>query len=190
PVPEDPFLILVNYDNPIPDGYEDTIELVKCGEKFVDSRIYDDLTAMMTEAQKYGSLWIASAFRDTATQESVLENAIVKRMSDYGWTREEATEDALLVIAQPGESEHNTGLAVDFNYVEYGFEDTAVYEWLSENCADYGFVERYTIDKEDITQINYEPWHYRYVGVENAQAMEELGMCLEEYVDYYYGNEE
>ncbi|MFI3324740.1 MAG: M15 family metallopeptidase [Clostridia bacterium] len=179
-------LILVNYENPLPDDFE--VELVSYGEKYVDERIYDALSDMISDCGKAGgTLWVASAYRSVETQESVLSKAVANRMSDYGMTEEEATENALLTIAQPGYSEHHTALAVDFNYVNSAFEDTVAYEWLSENAMYYGFILRYPEDKEDITQISYEPWHYRYVGVEAAIEMNELGFCLEEYIEYLGG---
>ena len=76
------------------------------------------------------------------------------------------------------------GLAVDINSVEVSFEDTKAFRWLQENAADYGFILRYPKDKQSITKIIYEPWHYRYVGVKHATAMNELDMCMEEYIEY------
>lgn len=95
-----------------------------------------------------------------------------------------AYEDARITIQAPGYSEHHTGLAVDFNDVEDDFRETEAYTWLQEHAAEYGFVERYPKGKESITGIDYEPWHYRYVGKEHAQRMNELNMCLEEYVAF------
>lgn len=76
------------------------------------------------------------------------------------------------------------GLAVDFNDAETTFESTKAFSWLKQNAEDYGFIMRYPKDKEDITKITYEPWHWRYVGKDNAKEMNRLGMCLEEYVEY------
>ena len=88
-------------------------------------------------------------------------------------------------VAKPGTSEHELGLAIDFNSVdEENFKNTAEAKWLAAHCAEYGFVIRYPEDKESVTGIIYEPWHVRYVGTENAKRMTELNMCLEEYVDY------
>ena len=101
-----------------------------------------------------------------------------------GKTREEAEQLTLRIINKPGTSEHNLGLAVDFNYVDYSFEETKGFRWLQENAEDYGFILRYRKDKESITKVDYEPWHWRYVGVENAKKINELNMCLEEYIDY------
>ena len=88
------------------------------------------------------------------------------------------------VINKPGYSEHNLGLAVDFNYVKDSFKDTKEYVWLIENAENYGFILRYPKEKESITKVSYEPWHWRFVGVEHARKINELGMCLEEYIEY------
>ena len=101
-----------------------------------------------------------------------------------GMSQEEATAAADVAVARPGYSEHNTGLAIDFNGVTMDFENTKAFQWLQENAADYGFVLRFPKGKESITHIMYEPWHYRYVGVEHAKKMKELDMCLEEYLYY------
>ena len=87
-------------------------------------------------------------------------------------------------INKPGTSEHNLGLAIDFNYVNYNFDQTKGFKWLKDNAENYGFVLRYDKEKEDITKVIYEPWHWRYVGKENAIKMNELNMCLEEYIEY------
>ena len=96
-------------------------------------------------------------------------------------------------VAPPRQSEHNAGLAIDVVSRDYDqvygdlmheFEDFPAFTWLSEHCAEFGFILRYPEDKQEITGITYEPWHYRYVGVEHAQKMQELDLCLEEYWDY------
>ena len=87
-------------------------------------------------------------------------------------------------IAQPGCSEHHTGLAIDLNEVSDAFEKTKAYAWLQEHSADYGFIERYQAEKASITGIDKESWHYRYVGRKHAGEMKRLGLCLEEYVVY------
>ena len=99
-------------------------------------------------------------------------------------TRAEAEKKAATIVALPGTSEHHLGLAVDINSVETSFEDTAAFRWLQENAENYGFILRYPKDKQEITKIIYEPWHYRYVGVEHAKTINGLGMCFEEYVEY------
>ena len=96
----------------------------------------------------------------------------------------EAEKAAELLVQRPGYSEHGTGLALDFNGVSSDFEHDEAYLWLNEHAAEYGFVLRYPTDKVNLTGIDYEPWHFRYVGRENAEKMNELGYCLEEYIDY------
>ena len=86
--------------------------------------------------------------------------------------------------ARPGFSEHQTGLALDINTASRSahFETTATYRWLIENCWRYGFILRYPKDAEDKTEIIYEPWHWRYVGVENAAKINASGLCFEDYI--------
>lgn len=180
-------LVLVNAEVELPADFDVTPRLYSNIE--INSKIYDPLTEMLDAVHREGIvLWVASAYRSVETQERVLENAIKNRMRDYHMTREEAEEHALRTIQRPRHSEHHTGMAVDFNDIARDFHDTAAYAWLQEHAAEYGFVERYPEDKEDITGIGYEPWHYRYVGVEHATAMKELGMCLEEYCAYLQEN--
>ena len=84
---------------------------------------------------------------------------------------------------QPGASEHQTGLAFDVTTeTSGGFESTPQYGWLSQHAHEYGFIQRYPANKADITGISYEPWHYRYVGVEAATRMHETGQTLEEFI--------
>ena len=104
-----------------------------------------------------------------------------------GYDAEEADQKAATVVARPGTSEHELGLAVDIVDASYQQLDerqksTPVQQWLMEHCWEYGFILRYPDGKSDLTGIIYEPWHYRYVGVETAQALRESGQCLEEYL--------
>lgn len=176
-------LVLVNDVVPLPDDFVVTPQLY--GDVQINSKMYTALRDLLRDASNAGvTLWVASAYRSVEEQTQILENAIQNRMQDYGMTREEAEENALLTIQEPGHSEHHTGLAVDFNDVSRDFKNTDAYAWLMENAANYGFVERYPEDKVDITGIDYECWHFRYVGRDNAVAMNSLDMCLEEYVLY------
>lgn len=182
----DPLLVLVNRDVPLPEDWQVTlVNITQDSDIQVDTRIYHDFCDMWRAASEDGAvLWVASGYRSVELQQEVLEQAIRSRMSQEGMSEEEARADALRTIQQPGYSEHHTGLAVDFNDVDNGFEETEAYAWLSQNAAKYGFVQRYRRDKVDKTAIDNESWHYRYVGKEHAQEMERLGMCLEEYVEY------
>lgn len=84
--------------------------------------------------------------------------------------------------ARPGHSEHQTGLAFDLNTIDSSFANTAEGKWVAQNCHKYGFIIRYTKEKEAVTGYMYEPWHIRYLGVETATAVYESGLCLEEYL--------
>ena len=106
-----------------------------------------------------------------------------------GISQEEAERLTDEYINKPGASDHNLGLAVDFNYVDNKFDDLEAFKWLKENAEDYGFILRYPKDKEEITKISYESWHWRYVGEEHAKKMNELNMCLEEYIEYLQNQE-
>ena len=178
----DALLVLVNGNTALPEHFALTTR--SYGGVEVNTLMYTDLCAMLDAAAEEGHvLWLASGYRSVKTQTNVLEKAVQSRMRT-GMTREEAYTDARKTIQAPGHSEHHTGLAIDFNEVDYSFEESGAYAWLREHAAEYGFVERYPKDKAEITGIAYEPWHYRYVGREHAVRMQALGMCLEEYVAY------
>jgi len=148
------------------------------------------LTKMLEDAEKKGidGLVVYSGYRSYHTQAAVYDNKIASLRSEYG---DKAKMMAEQLVAPPGASEHQTGLAVDFTiqkflhkkYVlNYDFADTIQGQWLRNNAWKYGYILRYDESKEDITQISYEPWHFRYVGVEHATRMYERNLCLEEYV--------
>lgn len=117
-------------------------------------------------------LFVNSGYRSYAEQVELYD----------GYAYERGVDEADKVSSRPGHSEHQTGLTFDVNSTEFSFEDTAEARWLAAHCSDYGFIIRYPKGKEDITGFAYEPWHIRYLGVENAKAVEESGLCLEEYL--------
>lgn len=123
-------------------------------------------------------LYLKSAYRSYYKQAVMYENRIKKYGYDDGW------------VTKPGASDHQTGLGCDVvpkNWTDRGMnEDMAQEEetqWMAEHCAEFGFILRYPADKEDITKINYEPWHLRYVGKEAAAYIMDNGLCLEEFHD-------
>ena len=181
-------LLLVNKKNRIPDGYTVELENVEKTHK-VDKRIAEALNQMLSDARKEGlSPIICSSYRTNERQKYLFERKI-KQYKNSGYSTNEAQELASYWVAIPGTGEHETGLAVDIVSKEYQIldekqENTEVQKWLMENSYKYGFTLRYPTDKKDITMINYEPWHYRYVGIENATYMKEHNLCLEEYIDY------
>lgn len=177
-------LTLVNSENRIPEDYQLELEKIDQYREF-DSRAIEYLNDMLNAIKKDGitNIWVQSAYRSVEEQETVY-NKKVKEYISKGKTQEEAQNLTEKVINKPGYSEHNLGLAVDFNYVETKFEETKAFQWLTENAEEYGFVLRYPEEKKEITKVDYEPWHWRYVGKEDAKKMNELEMCLEEYIEY------
>lgn len=177
-------LTLVNADNKIPEDYELNLKSIDKYRQF-DSRAIKYLNDMMNDMIKDGisNVWVQSAYRSIESQTQVYNNKI-EEYKKQGKTDEEAQKLTEELIMIPGCSDHNLGLAVDFNYVEDKFENTKGFQWLTKNAENYGFVLRYPEDKASITKVKYEPWHWRYVGEKNAKKMNELGMCLEEYVEY------
>lgn len=175
-------LVLVNSTHKMPENFEQNI-VVELGFE-MDERIVQPYRDMYNAAVEEGVyLWISSAYRDYETQERLFENE-VEQNKKSGMTQEQAEIEAEKAVQRPGYSEHSTGLVLDFNGVTEDFQHDSAYIWLQEHAAEYGFILRYPEGKEEITGIMFEPWHYRYVGVEHAQKMKELGYCLEEYVDY------
>lgn len=185
---EDWRLTLVNYENKLPEDFEIELSNIDSTRQF-DKRAIGELIQMLQDIKKNGiyNVWVQSAYRSIEYQERLFNDKINTYMKQ-GKTKEEAEELTLQTINRPGTSEHNLGLAVDFNYVNYAFESTKGFKWLQENAENYGFILRYRKDKENITKVDYEPWHWRYVGVEHAKKINELDMCLEEYIDYLKSN--
>lgn len=179
---DDDLLVLVNYSNSMPEDFHRNI--VNLYGVDVDERIVEPFRKMQEAARADGvSLWISSGYRSVQRQSELFDQA-VEENKDSGMGQRQAEAVAALSVARPGCSEHNTGLAIDLNGVREDFNATLEYAWLQEHAADYGFILRYPEEKQEITQIRYEPWHYRYVGMEHAKAIKERHFCLEEYVDY------
>ena len=112
-----------------------------------------------------------------------LKNNQVSKNKKQGYKSGDAEIKAATVVARPKTSEHHTGLAIDFNGVKDDFYKTKEYTWLIKNAADYGFILRYPKNKTDVTNVVYEPWHFRYVGKEHAKKIVESGLCYEEYIE-------
>lgn len=177
-------LTLANYENILPEDFE--VEVANIDEfRQFDARAIEDLNQMMNDMIKDGilNIWVQSAYRSVERQKELYDDSVQKYLNQ-GKTLEEAEKLTDEYINKPGSSDHNLGLAVDFNYVDNKFENLDGFDWLQENAENYGFILRYPKDKEDITKISYESWHWRYVGEEHAKKMNELKMCLEEYIEY------
>lgn len=180
-------LLLVNPWNKIPDDFSVELTQLKNGHA-IDKRAYPDLQDMMDAMRAEGlSPLICSSYRTNEKQKTLYNNQVSKYLAK-GYSQTAAETEAGKWIAVPGTSEHQTGLAVDIVDMNYQLldekqEDTAVQKWLMKNSYKYGFILRYPSDKSEITGINYEPWHYRYVGQEAAKEIYEQGICFEEYLD-------
>ena len=182
-------LILVNRWNPISDSYAVDVRELPNHQK-VAVECYDDLMAMLSDCKDAGmNPEVCSGFRTIAFQQSLYEDKVERVMAE-GHLRKDAEKIAATEVAEPGTSEHHTGLAVDIIDKEYAVldetqEQRATQQWLLENSWKYGFVLRYPTDKTDVTGIIYEPWHYRYVGKDVAKIMYKQDLCLEEYINRY-----
>lgn len=180
-------LLLVNADNPLPDDYDSNVQkdLVEIEPQYRNNnyvtKIHKDvhpyIKAMVAAAQAEGvDLRVWSPFRSYAIQKDLFQKQVNRVGGDEAL--------AATVVARPGTSEHNTGLCADFNMASDAFETTEMYAWMVENAENYGFIMRYSREKKPLTGVIHESWHWRFVGINAAKEMNDLGMCLEEYVEY------
>lgn len=175
-------LTLVNATHTIPDDAipTDLTDLFN-GEQ-VDSRIYPDLQQMFDDARAQGVYPLVNeGYRTHARQQELMDQQVDAYIAE-GYDGETARQLAEAWVAAPGTSEHELGLAVDIVADTEKCANETVYTWLKDNAWQYGFILRYPEDKVDITGIDYEPWHYRYVGREAALEIYQQGLCLEEYL--------
>ena len=173
-------LILVNAEHPLPEDFTVVLKELRNGHH-VDERMYPELQQMFDDARSVGIYpFINESFRTAERQQQIMDKYIANYEA-MGMKHEEAVKKAREIVALPGTSEHQLGLALDI-IAEYDADSTATWKWLKKNCWKYGFILRYPADKVEITGISYEPWHFRYVGVEAAREIMERGICLEEYL--------
>lgn len=147
----------------------------------------DALITMLQAAKNDGiTNWqVSAAYRSYQDQVDIMEQNVKSYMNSNGLSRKQAESAAKLTVAEPGTSEHHTGLAFDMTVPGTStFKGTKQQKWLHENCWDYGFIIRYTDEKQDITGFLGEEWHIRYVGTEHSKIMQEKDWCLEEYLQY------
>ena len=184
-------LLLVNGKNPLPEDYDyegnlTTIpdEYINGSLKQIDKDVWPYMKAMIDAAWADGvKLYVWSPYRSYATQEMLFKNK-VNRCIQNGTPEDKAEAEAATVVARPGTSEHHTGLAADFNMANDKFESTEMFKWMQEHAEDYGFIMRYSGEKQEITGVIHESWHYRFVGINSAKEINRLDMFLEEYVEY------
>lgn len=180
-------LLLVNKQHTIPQDYEFTLGTIK-GSMRCDERIIEPLTQMFTEAKEDGvNLVVCSPYRDMARQEYLFERK-VKNYQSQGMSYMDAYKKAAVTVTLPGASEHQIGLAIDivsdtYSSLEVGFAETEAGKWLAEHSWEYGFILRYPLGKEEITGIQFEPWHFRYVGRDAAEVIMKQNITLEEFVE-------
>ena len=185
-------LTLVNFENALPENFTPkSLSEIDNGYE-ADSRIVEITKQMIADAYSEDVRIIAlSAFRDYEYQTELFENKVQRLQQEKGYSVDKAREEAKTVVAYPGTSEHQLGLALDLvdarhTKLDESQENTAAYKWLYEHCAEYGFIVRYPNGKTDITGIIYEPWHFRYVGEEAAKVIMNEGLTLEEYLAKHY----
>lgn len=188
---EGKYIIMVNPWNYVPEGYEPDLVYIDLQYSLiygqVDSSCYDSLIAMLAQCEKECSKAVViSAYRTHEYQTKNYQRKVDYYL-DLGYGEEEAKRKAAMIVAVPGTSEHELGLAVDIvDYNNWSLNESQAsmpaQQWLMEHSWEYGFILRYPTGKTDVTGIIYEPWHYRYVGVEVATELHELGLTLEEYI--------
>lgn len=177
-------LLLVNGENPLPEDYDYEGNLTEIPQNYlkgslnqIDENVWIFLQKMLDDARSEGiDIGVWSPYRSFATQQMLFNKQVDRFNGDES--------RAATVVAKPGTSEHHTGLALDINCANDFFENTKAFKWLSENAENYGFIMRYSADKQRITGVIHESWHWRFVGINHAKKINELGFCLEEYIDY------
>ncbi len=180
-------ILLVNKKNRLPSDYE--VELITLPDKVnrAAKEAYEPLMDMLAAGRKEGLKFeICSSYRDVKVQERLYIEDVIELMR-RGIPYEDAYAEVAKETMPPGHSEHSTGLAFDIVALDYqlldsGQQYTPESIWLREHCAEYGFILRYPKNKEEITEISFESWHFRYVGIEAAKYIMEQGICLEEYL--------
>ena len=183
---EEYYLLLANAENPLPQDWSIQTEEVQNGYE-MDKRAAPAMREMIQAAKEDGvELMLCSAYRSVEKQQQLFDRSQQAYMAQ-GMSEEEAYAKTATETAIPGTSEHQTGLAADivtptYQMLDAGFADTPAGQWLSEHAAEYGFVLRYPQDKQEVTGIIYESWHYRFVGKTHAKLMKESGLCLEDYL--------
>ena len=186
----DPLMILVNHTNKMPENY--TFETAECGSKTAVNKTLQTVACnAFLELQKAAAaenvtVWMQSGYRSVSYQTNLYEKK-TNYYKQQGYDDAKAKEMAAAIVNPPGYSEHNCGLAADLNSPEHtgldeGFENTAAFRWLCQHAGEYGFILRYPKGAEEKTEITYEPWHWRYVGVENAAKINASGLCFEDYI--------
>ncbi len=180
------FTVVANVAYPLPEGFVPP-DLIDIGNgKSLNATAYSHLKDMFADMKKAGlKVTVASGYRSYTKQKSLFDRKIKAIQAQYPkYTKQQVYDKAATIVAIPGTSEHQTGLSVDVTKdgtLEQSFGKTKEGIWIAENCHKYGFIIRYPKNKESVTKIIYEPWHLRYVGIENAKKIHASGLSMEEY---------
>lgn len=173
-------LLLVNAEIKLPDSF--TPQIVSYDNVEMDKRIQPYFLQMKAAAAEDGvTLWLSGGYRSVEAQQQLFQQEVQSNVSQ-GLSQSKAEQKARKTVAEPGYSEHNTGLALDFNGSSSDFASTPAYTWMQKHAAEYGFILRYPQGKDSVTGIGFQPWFYRYVGKNNAEKMNAAGQCMEEYL--------
>lgn len=173
-------LVVVNRWNELTEDYDIELMELSNGQK-IDERIYPYLQEMFDAARAEGIYPIVREGYRTEKEQQALYDEKVQAYINEGYSRSRAERTAKEWVALPGTSEHQLGIAVDINADKAKCSNDEVYAWLAENAHEFGFILRYPQGKTEVTGTGYEPWHYRYVGVDAAQEIYNRNICLEEY---------
>ncbi len=179
-------LVLANRDNPLPNDYTPSLKNICNGRLQASAYLYESLVQMLSDAKIQGhSYWIASAYRDYEKQQSLVDED-VNAFVNQGMSYESALKEVYKETMPAGCSEHQTGLALDIlcsgnTNMDVSQMDEPGNQWLRENCYKYGFILRYPENKSAVTGVNFEPWHFRYVGKEAAKYITKHHITLEEF---------
>ena len=182
--------LLVNADHPLPADFTvKTAPVEDYEDRLFDARAVDQLNQMLEGAADAGlPLYLVSTYRSVERQAALYKRKVNFYLGQ-GLAQQEAERQAARWVAAPGTSEHNLGLAADIVSADWysenddltgAFDQTPEFAWLAGHCAEYGFVLRYPKDKTALTGVEFEPCHFRYVGVEAARYLTENRLCLEE----------
>ncbi len=182
------YLILVNKTHPIPEGYKINLATIK-GNLQCDERVLSPLLTMLDAAKKDGvNIYVTSPYRSNKLQQTLFNKRIKILTEEHGYSYVDAYKAVSQKVIVPGTSEHELGMCFDIitdyhKTLDFEFGDTVAGKWLKNHCAEYGFILRYPKGKEAITGIEFEPWHFRFVGVEAAKYIMEHGITLEEFLE-------
>ena len=175
--------ILASANHTLPEGYgPEDVEYVGDEECPIDYRIADNLRNFTDDCEEAGyPCYLSSGYRSYDTQKEIFD----EKVEEYGY------DEAATIVLPPGTSEHQTGLCCDITDVYRSpknpdeLSQTETFQWLNAHSEEYGFILRYPENKEEITDVIYEPWHFRYVGEEAARYIKENDLCLEEFLALY-----